>query len=1094
MVTALLRLILGTDWVANRDYVLGQIARDVSQKKEGRILMVPELISHDMERRLCAAAGDTASRYAQVLSFSRLVRRVAEDRRLSPEKCLDNGGRLVAMAASVRQLVSKLKSYASVETRPEFLTGLVDAVDEFKRCCISPEDLMAAAGRSEGTLAQKLEELSLILSCYDSICAQGQRDPRDQMNWVLEQMECCDFAAEHCFYIDGFPDFTRQHMAILEHLIRFSGVVTVSLNCDEVSSSQAAFETAGKTAAELVRCAKQAGVAVEILTIPSKADSELQFVRSRLFQGHIQPRKGLDKVLSVWRCESEYDECMVAAEKILDLVASGCRYRDISVVCTDMGCYKGVLELAFHRCSIPLYLSGTEDILSKSAIYTVLSALEAALEGLEQGAVMRYLKSQLSPLDMETCDKLENYAILWGIRGTAWLQNWSFHPGGLGEEWTDEAKQALEELNRARELGIGPLAALREAFRKAKDLSGQVGAVCAFLERIGLADRLEVLARQADELGDNPRAQELLQLWEILIGALEQLNDVLGQTVWEEEAFLSLLRLLLSQYDVGTIPPVLDAVTAGPVSAQRIQQVKHLIVLGASEGSLPSYAGSTGILSDQERVALRKLGVPLTGGAMEGVAAEFSEIYGVFCGAGESVSVSFSGGQSAFVYRRLCQMLGIQEGESAAPGPGPGLRDPWEAGAWLARWDAREEAEALGVSGPYADAKKRADYTLGRIEQERIRSLYGSRLNLSASQIDQQAECRLGYFLRYGLRAKERREATVDPAEFGTYVHAVLEQTAKEIRDLGGWHQVDLDQTLQIARRYSQAYAAGRFAQLGSERLQYLFRRNGQELDAVVEELWNELSESAFEPVAFELDFGRDAAMPEVPTPGKTMDAALRGYVDRVDRWKDAYRSYFRVVDYKTGKKDFDYCDVFNGVGLQMLLYLFALERGGEALLGGPSASAGVQYFPARFPMVSADGRLTPEEARAEREKQIRRKGLILGDEDVIQAMEPGDEIHILSCKRKSDGTLVGDIATREQMELLERYVFQVVGDLVDQIASGDVSPDPYTRGSSHNACAFCPYGPVCRLERERGRRNYKAMTAQRFWEEIERTVGNDGR
>ena len=82
----MLRLMLGTDWVANREQVLEMIARDVRQEKGGRILMVPELISHDMERRLCSAAGDTASRYAQVLSFSRLVRRVAEQQRLAPEK------------------------------------------------------------------------------------------------------------------------------------------------------------------------------------------------------------------------------------------------------------------------------------------------------------------------------------------------------------------------------------------------------------------------------------------------------------------------------------------------------------------------------------------------------------------------------------------------------------------------------------------------------------------------------------------------------------------------------------------------------------------------------------------------------------------------------------------------------------------------------------------------------------------------------------------------------------------------------------------------------------------------------------------------
>ena len=66
----MLKLLLCKDWVTGRDRVLDLVARDVGQHKGNRILIVPELISHDMERRLCAAAGDTASRYAEVLSFT----------------------------------------------------------------------------------------------------------------------------------------------------------------------------------------------------------------------------------------------------------------------------------------------------------------------------------------------------------------------------------------------------------------------------------------------------------------------------------------------------------------------------------------------------------------------------------------------------------------------------------------------------------------------------------------------------------------------------------------------------------------------------------------------------------------------------------------------------------------------------------------------------------------------------------------------------------------------------------------------------------------------------------------------------------------
>ena len=120
----------------------------------------------------------------------------------------------------------------------------------------------------------------------------------------------------------------------------------------------------------------------------------------------------------------------------------------------------------------------------------------------------------------------------------------------------------------------------------------------------------------------------------------------------------------------------------------------------------------------------------------------------------------------------------------------------------------------------------------------------------------------------------------------------------------------------------------------------------------VVQELWRELHQAKYEPAYFELQFDRDGQMPAIDIPASSMPAKLRGFVDRVDTWQQEGCTFVRVVDYKTGKKAFDYCDVFNGVGLQMLLYLFALEDAGGELISGNRVSAGVQYFPARAPYV----------------------------------------------------------------------------------------------------------------------------------------------
>lgn len=1084
----MLQLILGTDWVANRDKILSMLAEDVKAENPNRILMVPELISHDTERRLCEAAGDTTSRFAEVLSFSRLTRRVSDFTGVAPEECLDNGGRVVAMASVAKQLRGSLKAYAAVETKPEFLSGLVDAVDEFKRCCITPADLQRASNETEGSFAQKLSELALLYEAYDALTARGKRDPRDQMTWLLEQLEICDFAENHVFYIDGFPDFTRQHMAILEHLIRVSPKVIISINCDEPGSSHMAFQKAGDTAKILLKIAQKLQVEVQIHTVAA-VSTPVTTVCQKLYQGKIE-EASCEAVCAV-RADTPYKETVLAAKKIMDLVRAGARFRDISLVCGNVDNYRVAISSIFPRCGISYYRSGKECVLEHPAMQTVVYALDAVLGGMEQKDVIRYLRSALSPLTLSECDKLENYVLLWSISGKDWMSEWKNHPAGLGAKWTEGSFRELAELERLRVRVANPLCRMQNRFHSAVKLAQQVEALYEFLEDISYSKHLQRLTEEHNNAGDNRSAQVLDQLWSILIGALEQLHDVLGETAWDSGSFTRLLRLLLSQYDVGTIPPVLDAVMVGNSSPMRCQQAKHLIVLGMSEGDMPGYSGSAGILSDRERTALREMGVPLTGGAMEGLQAELSEIYGVFCGARESVTVSAPAGMASFVYRRLAALAG---GEKS-----PDINslfigtDKLEIATCLVGLGDAETAQKLGLLDDYASISQNASFTHGNVRKENILGLYGNILNLSASQVDKCAECRLRYFLQYGLRARERKPAAVDPAEYGTYVHAVLEETAREVMEKGGFHVCTLEETLVIARKHSEAYIQSHFSGIQSQRVSYLLERNVQELEMVVKELWNELHISAFTPLDFELYFGDDGKMPPIAISGSDMEARLRGFVDRVDVWQEEGRNYFRVVDYKTGKKDFDYCDVYNGIGLQMLLYLFALARGGVDVLGSGAYPAGVQYFPARAPVVASDGALSDEEAEALRIREWKRKGLLLLDEAVLLAMQPDGTPKRLDFSAKKDGTITGSVATREDFAVLEKYIMMLLRQIVDDISSGDVTANPYTRGSSHNACSYCPYGQICHPEQVEGRRDYAAMRADEFWERIRKKVNEYG-
>ena len=151
-----------------------------------------------------------------------------------------------------------------------------------------------------------------------------------------------------------------------------------------------------------------------------------------------------------------------------------------------------------------------------------------------------------------------------------------------------------------------------------------------------------------------------------------------------------------------------------------------------------------------------------------------------------------------------------------------------------------------------------------------------------------------------------------------------------------------------------------------------------------------------------------------------------------------------------------------------------------------------MQYFPARVPYISAQS-AADETWEDQRKKQWVRKGLLLRDDDALKAMDPTEKMDRLNCKRNKDGELVGDVADRIQMKQLKQYVMALLRRMVNDIASGNVQPNPYTRGTTHDACTFCPYGSVCHKEYVTGRRNYKTMTQERFWEEIGKEVGKDG-
>lgn len=1083
----MLRIMLDTDRLRTSEALIGRICTRAGEGVSGQILIVPEQYSHTAERALCRTGGGTISRYAEVLSFTRLASRLFSIYGGVCEEYLDKGGRLLSVYLAAEQVRPQLKYYAAVSTKPEFLQRLGAAMEEFLSCCLAPEALREAARSVSGQFAQKLEELAILYESYLSVCKSGRQDPVTRLQRAQTLLQETDFASEHIFYLDGFADFTAVERQILSELLRRSPEVVLALTTD--GSGKAVFRAAGETLRWLKKETARWNVPMETCRPETAAQRAPELGRwlEGLFAVQAEPIENAGARLRLHQAASAEKECEFALWSVRRLLEGGCRCRELAVAYTDRAAYEPALRTLFARAGLPAYFAGNHEILREPVFAALLAAMEA-VERYDYEPVLTFLKSGLGTLEQDACDRLERYAYVWNIHGAQWEESWTMHPAGYGAAWDDRSRAELEQLEQWRAAAVAPLAELKRGWRTAQNVGQMLRRLDEFLDRITLADRIDAQAAELEQAGEAQSAQQTRQLYDILIGAMEQMDQVLGACVMQPQQFTDVFRMLLGQYQVGSIPASVDQVQVGGIEAFRSIRTRHLIVLGAEEGKLPAFAPALGIFTDEERQRLLAMGLSLAPAQEEKLDRELGWIYAALSAAEESCTLCCSGAQPSFLFDRTQRLS--PDSPVSTDDQTPFAADAASAAAQLLQTPPETEPEMPALREAMETLRRRGGYDFAPLGEKAVRGLYGAEIALSASRIDRFASCRYAFFLYDGLRLRPWKQARFDAPVFGTFVHFVLEHTVREVMERGGFAAVSEQALMEIAGRHAEHYTKTYlpdFEKRG-ERFAYLFARNMREAMAVVRDVGAELRVSAFRPCDEELSFAPDGALPPVRVRTAQGDGVISGFVDRVDLYETKKTAYFRVVDYKTGRKDFDYADILCGEGLQMLIYLFALQKNGEQRYGRKIFPAGVLYVPAREDMERIDPGGGPEELEALRAKHRRRKGLVLRDEAVLQAMEPSEGTPQYLPYQVKKGELTGDLAGREQLEQLERFVMRSVQEMTGQMLTGRLEPNPILRGPMHSSCMYCDFAQACHRDScKHANRYIAAVKAEKFWEELER-------
>ncbi|MCL2828804.1 MAG: PD-(D/E)XK nuclease family protein [Oscillospiraceae bacterium] len=1071
----------------------------------GALLIVPEQYSHAAERELVEQLGDSASLYAEVRSFTRLAARVREELGGSAAVILDEGGRVLTMATALKAVAGALKLYGVLGKKPEFLTGLLATVDELKQCCLTPENLLDAAQWATGSLRDKLNDLAYIAGAYDAVSR--RTDPRDTLTRLADTIPESS-VVHNSIFVDGFSDFTAQEGRILQRLLHAGTDLTVALTCDGLEDDSELFRPAVITAGHLRRWAVESGheVSITVLEPGRNRPGALAAVERYLFADTLPELPRPWDVVELYTAATPVEECELAAARIRTLVMDeGYRYRDIAVAARGFADYETAAEYIFTRTGVPVHTARKVDILEKPILLLLTAALDILDGGWRYEAVFRYLRTGLAGISQQEVDRLELYVRKWNIYGTMWTRrgDWKENPDGYGVDFTEDQGVELKELNTLRRRVAAPLMALEQAGRTVKTATGQATALYEFLEAIYLPRTLAQKADRFRETGRETLAAEYGQIWDILVLALEQVHAILGETPMDQREFSALLRLTLRQYKVGAIPQTLDRVQMGDLDRTRRRGLKCLIVLGATDDRLPAPGISGGVLTEEERGQLREIGLSLTDTAEESLWREMALIYHAFTAPSERLIVSWPrAGEDGNMTRKspvVARIEAILDKEATPVSEiDPRLWITSEAAAFdlalRARADSADEiaaqARAYFAKDPrFQTVLRQAGIDAGKLSQETTRRLYGERLNLSASRIDTFGSCKFRYFMQYGLKAKPRRRAELDAPVVGTFLHYVLEHTTKEIVAAGGFAALESIQLRQLVERHIADYVRLYFGGLEekSQRFQYLFRRLSREVHQVAADMAEELRCSDFIPLDFELTFGKEGDLPPVEVTGDGIDLILSGAVDRVDGWIRRDALYLRVVDYKTGRKQFSLSDIWYGLGMQMLLYLFALARhGGEHYGNRAIVPAGALYAPARDQTVAAPKNSSIQEIEKLRRRDLTRSGLILRDPALIEAMEHGEGIRFLPVKFAKDGAPEGDsLVTVQELMCLERHVEGALLTWGREMGRGDVAPLPHS-GSVALPCDYCDYRMACHHDPERdGIRYLPALTPKEVWEKL---------
>ena len=584
-----------------------------------------------------------------------------------------------------------------------------------------------------------------------------------------------------------------------------------------------------------------------------------------------------------------------------------------------------------------------------------------------------------------------------------------------------------------------------------------------------------------------------------VLEVLDQLYVIMGDETIGLKRYISVVKEGFAAHEINAIPATLDQVLVGSVERTRSREVRLLLVLGMNEGLFPRTRTDDGVIDDADLVKLSELGYELwqnTACLSEG------DSFAVFCALNKATeqivfsyptSISGAGAMDSPAVpcrlianiKSIFPLIPVTDGTVGAAPVGNeelafrtlGRRIRRMVDTGVKDGETALLAAHYSVSPKYRRAFKRiTDEAFGAptvrpLGKELARRLYGRSLYGSASRLEAFNNCPFRHFIQYGLGAAERKERKQKNTDLGSFYHEVLDAYVKYVSEKGlDWVKIDDEKTFAILREIVPPIMSSEKGYLLMDTARQRARLPGiiETVQYTCCAVTRHIARGSFRPAGSEVSFGRaDSVFPPLRIEAGDATFFISGIVDRLD--SAAELNMNRIIDYKSGGKDFSFEELNAGLQLQLPLYAAAV---------GAADTVGMYYMPITdIPAGSAETGEAVKELNAKLLERFRLNGLSLRDAAVLAATEDFEGASsVVKVKYDANGSPVGT-GLVDEAELSEVISFakRMAARTLERIFEGDAAVAPARIVKKQKAaCRFCPYGDVCRFDPDGGRNGYR--------------------